>query len=376
MFLLSEGVNDFRFVQLPWTLDALNVNDNSRRTRLNYELHLNYNRTFAEKHATTALLLFKREKSSRSNYVPATREDWVGRLTYNYDSRYYIDVNGAYNGSSKFGDNYRFDFFPSAAVGWRISEEAFMADLSWLDGLKFKASYGMVGHDGSLWQNRWLDQTQYRSGGYAYMDSENFGNLQEVYQFYMESVVGNPLIHWETSIKTNYGFELVVLDNHLTVDYDYFTENRKDILVSGTDRSVHDIFGADPPTANTGETEVKGHEIVMGARHRFNNGLSVNGNFSFTRAKDKVIKKEDPELRADYQKDAGFPIGTNRTPIPGDLLTSLDDLYTSIPLESGQSLRRTGYYEYLDYNGDGVYSGTYDNVPYGYTNRPENTWTA
>ncbi len=379
IFLLSEGVNEFDFVQAPWSQEALDILNGSRSTRFNYQLSLNYNRTFSDKHATTALFLFKREEFVLGSRIPNRQEDWVSRVTYNYDSRYFVDVNGAYNGSNKFGPGYRFDFFPSTALGWMISNESFMSDFDWLDKLKIRASYGKVGDDQigrSVFDYRWSHLYRYGSGGYAYLNSANFGATQPIYSFYYEDQVGNADVHWETSTKSNVGFELSLLKNMFTVDFDYFTENRDDIFVKGEDRSVSDIFGAEAPPANTGETEVKGFELVLGVNHQFVNGIGVRGNFSLTQAKDKVISREDPELTPDYQKQAGYPIGTYTTPIPGELLTSLDELYTSVPLEGGQNFRRPGYYNYLDYNGDGYYSRQYDNVPYGYTNRPERIWTA
>lgn len=375
VFLLSEGVNDFDFVVEPWTINPLTVSDGTRATRFNYELSLNYNRTFDKKHATSALLLFKREEYSRGSIIPNRQEDWVGRLTYNYDSRYFVDINGAYNGSSQFGSEYRFDFFPSAALGWVVSNESFMSDLNWLDKFKFKGSYGLVGSDNFGLSNRWGDQTQYGLGGNARLNSDNFGAVTSAYTFYYETLVGNPEIRWETATKSNIGVELSILENMFTLDFDYFNEKREDIFIRGTSRSVPDIFGADPPNANTGETEVKGYEFVFGTNHRLNNGLGLRGNFAITKAKDEVIAREDPALTPDYQKNAGFAIGTFRTSIPGDMLVSLDDLYSAIPLENGQVYRRTGYYNVMDYNGDGYFSSQYDNVPYGYTNRPEYTWT-
>ena len=87
----------------------------------------------------TALALFSRLKEASGSVFPIYREDWVFRLTYNYAMRYFFETNGAYNGSEKFGPDYRFAFFPSFSLGWMISEEKIVKNnLKFLDMLKFR----------------------------------------------------------------------------------------------------------------------------------------------------------------------------------------------------------------------------------------------
>lgn len=367
----AEGLNDFDFVVQPWTLESMQVQNNTRMRRLNYELALNYNRTFAKKHNVTALALFKREEYAKGNMFPRFREDWVARLTYNYDSRYFIDVNGAYNGSEKFGQGYRFDIFPSAAFGWMVSNEAFMSDLNWLDKLKFRGSYGLVGDDN--FSGRWKYMTQWGSGGYAYLVPSNYSS-KSPYLWYNEKSVGNPDLQWETALKSNIGLEISLWENMITADFDYFMEDRDNILIAGSQRSVPDFYGTAPPDYNSGQVEVKGYELVLGFNYKFKNGISTWANYSMTQAKDEVIYKEDPSLTPFYQKAEGYAIGQIRSAIPGDLMTSWDDIYMSTPTVSNQSYRRIGYYDMVDYDADGVYNSSYDNAPYGYTTRPQKTW--
>lgn len=372
MIISASGLNDFDFVIQPWTLESMQVQNNTRMRRLNYELSLNYAHTFARKHNVTALFLMKREEYARGNMFPRYREDWVSRVTYNYDSRYFIDLNGAYNGSEKFGPGYRFDLFPSAALGWMVSNEPFMSDLIWLHKLKLRGSYGLVGDDN--FPGRWKYMTQWGSGGYAYLASSRFDS-QSPYAGYSEKSVGNPFLQWETAVKSNIGIEISLWENMITADFDYFMEDRDNILIQGPQRSVPDFFGTAPPDANSGEVEVKGYELILGLNHKFDNGIKVWANYSLTHAKDKVIYREDPALRPFYQKAEGYPIGQSRTPIPGDLMTSWDDIYMSTPTTSDQGYRRIGYYDLVDFDGDGTYNSAYDNAPYGYADRPEKTWT-
>lgn len=366
------GRNDFDFVVQPWTTEPTKVQDNTRMRRLNYEISLNYNRIFSQKHNVSALFLMKREEFAIGNMFPRFREDWVGRVTYNYDSRYFIDVNGAYNGSEKFGPGYRFDLFPSVALGWMVSNEAFMDGIDWMDKFKIRGSYGLVGDDN--FSGRWKYQTQWGSGGFAYLVPSNFTS-KSPYLWYKEAVVGNPNLQWETAIKSNIGMELSLLKNMFSLDFDYFMEDRDNILILGSQRSVPDLFGTAPPDFNSGKVEVRGYELVLGFNHKFTNGISLWGNFSLTDAKDKVIYREDPELKPFYQKAEGYPIGQTRAAIPGNILTSWDDIYMATPRVSDQNYRRPGYYDLVDFDIDGAYNSAYDNAPYGYPVRPQRTWT-
>jgi TonB-linked SusC/RagA family outer membrane protein len=367
----NPGINDFGFVIQPWDLSGMDVQDNSRMRRLNYELSLNYKRTFGTRHNVTALFLLKREEFARGNMFPRFREDWVGRLTYNYYSRYFVEINGAYNGSEKFGPGYRFDLFPSAGVGWMVSNESFMSGLLWLDKLKIRGSYGLIGDDN--FPGRWKYITQWSSGDYALLDPTDFTN-RSPYLWYREESVGNPDLQWETAIKSNIGAEVSLWENMITADFDYFMEDRDNILISGSQRSVPDFYGTDPPDANSGQVEVRGYELVVGFNYRFNNGIRAWANYSLTDAKDKVIYKEDPALRPFYLKAEGYAIGQMRSAIPANLMTSWDDIYMSTPTSSDQEYRRIGYYDLVDFNADGNYNSTYDNAPYGYPTRPEKTW--
>ena len=373
-FILSPvGTNNFDYVVQPWTIGPDQVQQYSRSRRLNYEFSLNYNRVFAEKHNTTALFLMKREEYAIGSMFPRYREDWVGRVTYNYNLKYFIDANGAYNGSEQFGPGYRFDLFPSVALGWMISNESFMQRIEWIDKLKIRGSYGKVGDDG-IGGNRWAYLSQWGSGGNAFLVPSSFPS-RSPYTWYYETVVGNPDLKWETATKSNIGLELSVLRNKLSVDFDYFTEDRDDILILGKDLAIPDFYGAEPPSVNAGQVEVSGYELVLGFNHRFNNGINVWANYSLTDAKDKIIYKAEASLKPDYQKQAGYPIGQPRLPIEGDLLQSWDDIYMATPKMTGQNSRRPGYYDLVDFNIDGEYNGTYDNVPYGYPVRPQRTWS-
>ena len=109
--------------------------------------------------------LFQRRESATGSSFGEFREDWVYRGTYNFASKYFLEINGAYNGSQKFGPDYRFDFFPSAAIGWTITNEKFMQDIDWLTSLKLRGSYGLLGNDGVPAPETYAYLTQCSTGG-------------------------------------------------------------------------------------------------------------------------------------------------------------------------------------------------------------------
>ncbi|GAA4950680.1 TonB-dependent receptor [Algibacter agarivorans] len=375
--LIPDVTTRFGYVQPPWTLETSEVENNQRSRQMVYDFSFNYNRSFADKHNFTALFLVRRQEAATGSAFPRYREDWVGRVTYNYDSRYFLDINGAYNGSEKFGPGFRFDLFPSIAAGWTVSNEAFMENADWLDNLKFRGSYGIVGDDN--FAGRWRYITQWESGASAFLVPSTYqgNNGRSPYNFYREDVVGNPFLQWESATKYNIGAEFSLFNGLLTAELDYFAEDRDNIVVVGNQiQTLPDFFGATPPDINTGIVEIRGYEIVLGSNYTFDNGLNLFGDFNFTQAIDKVIRRDDPFLQPDYLKDASFNIGQRRTAIPAGILTSWDDVYMSTPQNANQQNTRVGYYDVVDFDGDGVYNNNFDNAPFGYPNQPQRTWAA
>ncbi len=378
--LPPDVTNRFDYVRLPWNLETLSVEENQRERRMVYDFSFNYNRSFAEKHNITALFLFRRQESARGsgtiNAFPRFREDWVGRLQYNYDSRYFFDINGAYNGSEKFGPGFRFELFPSVAVGWTVSNEAFMENADWLNLLKFRGSYALVGDDN--FPGRWRYSSQWASGGSAFLVPSSYqGNTgRSPYTFYREAVVGNPNLQWETAAKYNVGVELSLFNGLFTAEVDYFAEDRDNIVITSNQINTQpDFFGAAAPDINQGIVEIRGYEVVLGSNYTFNNGLNIFGDFNFTQAIDKVIQRDDEEFQLDHLKDAGYTIGQRRTAIPAGILTSWDDVYMSTPRTEDQESTRVGYYDVVDFDGNGIYD-SFDNAPFGYPEQPQRTWSA
>lgn len=377
--------NTYSYVIEPWVLGNFDVGGKKNR-RIEYQFTLNYNRTFAAMHNVSGLLLFKREKYAKGNLFARYYEDIVSRLTYNYNSTYFIEANGAYNGSEMFGPDYRRELFPSLALGWMISNEKFMKGFTWLDKLKLRASAGEVGDDNFSEDRddlRWMYISQWTSSGVSVdmnapgifaLGSQNAG-AKSPYTLYLEKVIANEDLHWERSLKKDIGFEFSAFKGGITFDFDYFEDNRRDIYMDGFARSIPDLFGSSSaPGANLGAVDTKGYEIVMGLKHSFNKNLKAWGDVSYTHSEDEIISKDEPFLRPGYMKQEGYPIDQSHSSIPGSIMQNWDDIYMSTPLSTGDDKKRLGYYDVVDFNGDGNFSGNYDIVPWGYPNRPQNTW--
>ncbi|MGV8136636.1 MAG: SusC/RagA family TonB-linked outer membrane protein [Mangrovibacterium sp.] len=363
----------FDWVVSPWTIDQESVSSTYTNylpisRRLMYQGQLNYIRRF-KSHNIGAMGLFKREEYALGSMFPTYREDWVFRTTYDYNSKYLFEFNGAYNGSEKFGPGYRFDFFPSLALGWYISNEKFFK-IDWINRLKVRFSAGLVGDDAGTGA-RWLYQSQYSYGGQAHMSANP--NQSSPYTWYKESVVGNPDIHWEKARKDNFGLEAGLFDNLISVNYDYFTEDRTDIMLAGSSRAIPSYFGATPPAANLGEVKSKGHEFEL----KFNKLTSYKFNYwaslAVTHTQNEIVNRNDPALQADYLKQAGYAIGQTRTQVSTGFYNNWDEVFASVPQETNDLLKLPGYYNILDFNGDGVITSNDDTVPYGYSEIPENT---
>jgi hypothetical protein len=118
-----------------WNTVSGEVNNTATQRHLNYHVQLYWGRTFGQ-HDITAMGLWSRQEDATGSEVPHYREDWVFRTTYNFANRYFLEYNGAYNGSEKFSKDNRFAFFNSGAIGWMVTEEKFMQNLKWIDMLK------------------------------------------------------------------------------------------------------------------------------------------------------------------------------------------------------------------------------------------------
>jgi len=372
---LPVSDEEYDWVIRPWTIREETVGSGQNWTpgipvdrRLMYQIQLNYARKFGM-HNVTAMGLFKREQFASGSMFPNYREDWVFRATYDYRSKYLFEANGAYNGSEQFGPGYRFDFFPSIAVGWVISNEPFFK-IPQINNLKIRFSRGKIGDD-NVSGSRWLYSSQYAYGGRAGL-SELTNGLSPYYM-YRQTVVGNPDVRWETAIKNNLGIELGLFKNMFTINTEVFNEDRKDIFLSGSQRNIPAFFGTQPPSANLGRVKSKGFEVELGYKKQFSRQLNIWANLAISHNENKIINREDLPLDFKYLQQAGYPIGQFRLLKRTEFYDNWDEVYASVPTETNDLQKLPGYYDLLDFNADGIIKSNEDTPPIGYSEIPQNT---
>jgi len=349
------------------------------------QFSIHYAHTFGGAHNISALLLYEGNEQTADNFaayrqlsIPvdqiiagnslnqaATQDsnalsDYatnsiVGRLTYDYKGKYLAEFSFRNDKSSKFAPAHNSGFFPSASVGWRISEEKFWKNssaLSFIDNLKFRANYGVLGDDGTLFY-QFLSGYNYPAGG-----SNNqlpsgavFGNtfLNAV----QSTGIANPSVTWATSHTFDAGVDLDAWNGLLNVTFDYFIRDRKGLLATPA-LQVPDVLGAPLPQENIKGDRTQGFDFSVGhTSHIGKLRLDVKGSFSYTNTKNTAY----PESRhgnsyLDWRnnnanRNQGIQMGYG-----GNGQYQNYSQILNSPVAVGRNVV-VGDYVYQDWNGDG-----------------------
>lgn len=205
---------------------------------------------------------------------------YFGRINYAYKGRYLLELNGRFDGSSRFPLDKLWGFFPSMSAGWIISEENFMKPLKpWVSTLKIKGSWGQIGNQ-DIGEFAFLPILASASSGWVRGE-----NAERTYGLPRAISKG---FSWEVITTTNLGIDARFFDDKLGVSFDYFTRVNSDMITNG--EALPPTFGADPPRVNFGELTTKGWELAIDFRHKFNNGLQVNATASLSDATTEFTK--------------------------------------------------------------------------------------
>lgn len=283
--------------------DAVIGNTLSNRptqSRTYYQLKLDYMRTFG-KHDVSALILFNRSSRSYNNDVEYRYQGLSSRATYGYDGKYLTEFNISYNGSENFAPGKRYGLFPAVSVGWVISRENFMKKISsWLDYLKIRASYGLVGSD-LLGGSRFAYLSFFNQGGfYSTGITSDFSNSMA--PGYYEGRLSNPDLTWEKAKKINVGIDASFFNEKLSVTVDVFHEYRYDIItdLSGGDKlGFPDYIGKGASLVNSGKVKNTGIDLEIGWRGSIGRHFKYYIKPNFTFARNKIIFMN--EVPRDYE---------------------------------------------------------------------------
>lgn len=326
-------------------------------TRTYFEAAATYNRLFNSLHRVDALLLFNRDSYDNGGIQPYHHQGLAGRASYTYDSRYVAEFNFGYNGSENFAPGHRYGFFPSGAIGWVISNESFMADLTpKINKLKLRASVGQVGNDdiGSSRRFAYITTINQSVDGYRFGPTNGYFRGDGI----REGDVGVSNLTWETVTKYNLGIE-AGLWNALDIQFDVFKEDRKDIFMQR--RIIPTQVGfATTPYANFGKVKNHGLEAEINYHQNFGQDWTVGLRGTLTYAKNEVVEYDDPEsVKGTYRSYTGQSIGSLYGYWADGLYTADDfdsegKLLPGLPVSELSADIRPGDIKYKDMNGDGV----------------------
>jgi TonB-linked SusC/RagA family outer membrane protein len=331
---------------------------------------LTYDRSF-DNHNVTALLLYNQSKRYYPGQLPGIPLGYVGivgRVTYDFRSKYMAEFNLGYNGSENFAPGKRFGLFPSFSGGWVVSEESFMRDVNVITFLKLRASYGIVGND-RLGGARFLylpDSYTASAGGY------NFGTDNPQNSIIAAELrVGNPNVTWEKAKKQNYGLEMRMLKGKLGLNADYFYEYRDNILT--TRNTVPNLIALTLPAVNIGVVENRGYEVELSWRDNIGNvNYFIRPNMSF--ARNKVIYMDEIPPVEDYLTRTGLSVNQPFVYMTDGFWTA-EDIARIDEFPDHQMTPIPGAWKFQDLNGDGIINQD-DRMAYGYPDYPEYIFSA
>lgn len=215
-----------------------------------------------------------------------------GRLTYNFKQKYLLEFNGRYDGSSRFSPDSRWGFFPSVSAGYNIGQENFIRNnISWVNQLKVRGSYGFLGNQSGASLYSYLENMNIvipRSGGFG--TRWYYGDTRESYI----SVPGafNPFITWEKVQSSNIGLDFMLFTNRLSGSFDVYRRNTRDMM--GPTLDIADMYGATPPNSNNADLRTKGWELALNWRGRINEQISYSVGGLIADYVSVVTKYENP----------------------------------------------------------------------------------
>lgn len=275
---------------------------NASDGRTYIQARLDYNRLFSNRHEVTAMLLANRGNRTVNNELAYHSQGITGRFAYYYNQKYLMEFNFGYNGSENFAPGKRYGFFPAGSIGWVVSEEEFMKKASWIDFLKVRASYGLVGSDNVSSRFPYL---AFYGGGSGYDFGNNFGtNVGGT----SEDNLANANLTWEKARKLNVGIDFTTLNQRLALTIDAFYEYRFDIITDMNSDGIMgypDIVGKDAALQNLGEVSNRGVDIELSWNDKIGKDFRyyIRPNLTFSR--NRLEYKAEVARKNSWRKETG-----------------------------------------------------------------------
>ena len=337
--------------------DYLKTSDISKASDQTFYLdaRVNYDRQFNLHHVTGMLMYMQREY--RSSVLPERNQGFSGRFTYDYGQRYLVELNFGYNGTERLAKKERFEFFPAVSLGWVISNEKFFEPMTkYIDNLKIRGSYGLVGSD----------ETGLSAGAqhFLYIDQVSLNNIGFTTGVDMNYTLYGPLVTnyavvnggWERVKKLDIGIDLELF-RQLTITADYFNEKRYNILLHREAWPESLGYYTAKPWSNKGKVDNWGIELSVNWRKEFTKDLYVDFRGNFTYTENKYVNLDEPVYPYVWKTSTGKPLSRTTGYIAQGLFSSQEEIDNS-PTQNLGSTVKPGDIKYRDVNGDGKIDGS------------------
>ena len=277
------------------------------------------------------------------------RMGYVGRLSYDYQSKYFLESSFRYDGSSRFAPGNEWGFFPSVSAGWRLSEETFFEPLKdVVPNLKLRGSVGTAGNDGTS-AYQWLSGFTYSF--FYIVDDIALPTIDN-------TALANRAITWETNTTYDVGLDASLLNKDLSLSFDYFYRKREDVLANAS-ASVPSTLGVGLAAENLYEYSNEGFEFSIDYSKAITDDLKISAILNFSRSREKAIYidenfQEDPFMRQNLTVTGGYT-GLRRGYISSGLFQSQEEIdQWAIQDGDGNSRLQPGDVRYVDLNGDNI----------------------
>ncbi|MGL4781352.1 MAG: SusC/RagA family TonB-linked outer membrane protein, partial [Bacteroidales bacterium] len=359
-------------------------NSSSSNKQIYFETSLNYKRTFAEKHDVTGLLLYMhKDKQDQGSYLPFRKQGFIGRFSYGFDDRYFVEGSFGYTGSETFAKGNRFGFFPAAGLSWYLSNENFYSSSNInniMNKFKIRASVGRTGND-NTGGARFMYRGTMKSNASGYdLGYNNNGSMGGIGNGIIENLFESPYLTWEIEVKQNYGLDLGFFNNKVDLQVDYFKNRRHNILLQRA--TVSNVTGFHQmPWQNFGIVENQGMDASININHRVGEvNLSARGNFTF--ARNKIVEYDQADQNYPWLEMKGARLNSWKLYVADGLYTHDDFIIKGDGLDKTYELKpgvvsglssglRPGDIKYKDLNGDGKIDSNDQMVDVGHPSIPE-----
>lgn len=339
--------------------------------QINTRADLSYNRRFGA-HNVGALLLANWYSNRSGADTPSNSISYSGRINYDYNSRYLIELSGSYNGSDRFAENNRYDFFPSVSLGWNLAEEPYAKkafESINVDMLKLRGSYGTSGADAVVGGQYTYLETYKKESDYPFGEVTSTPKIPA----YFLSLIANDKVKWETEKKLNIGVDLRMFNSRLSTTFEYFYNRRQDILSRPGSIPLYAGYSDSVlPYMNIGSTENKGWDAEITWRDKIGKNFSYFARGIVSHAKNKIIEMGEAPSPYLLSMETGRSIGTIFGYVDEGFFNSQEEI-DNAPADQLRNLK-PGDIRYKDISGpqgvaDGIIS-EYDEVAIG-NRRPD-----